>query len=482
MKFPTIPLCALLIAVFANSAFAGAAAVNPDDLQRFQYKGPNGTVVTFVRYEGVNWCEVDPATALSSRDAVYKEVCFEAKFESYIGALGLKFTGVNGTVNFEDKIKRKLAPELKPLDNVWVCGTLQPSKDGRGQEMTIVEIAKLQPDLLRFDAKRQTLLAADDISGLIDLGHRIEQSTKNNSGFGNIEKLNELRDQCWQKAIELKEKKMPANDANAAYEIALLYRDLRKRNASYRTWVLKTLEINPDHANAGRDAEQSFAMIRVGDRWITRQENEEMIKRQKQETEIATQQDIERKRKRAEQLEREVSERTVKLLDCQSALRTNDPAERVGALTSLGDAVKNCLDQNFGLAAVEILANVNDDAAILPGLDRAAKSEHRDVRELVYTSLAWRGSLQDTSSQSAYDVLASNLKTEKEKEPAQAASKALAEIATKGAIGTLVSALDSNEQAVTDVMIDGLKKAAKESLQTREEWQKWWSTNKDRLK
>lgn len=486
MKITPARALALLFAVLlTGTALAGNAPVNPDELPRIQYKGPNGTVVTFLKYEGVNWCEVDPAVVLSSRDATYKEVCFEGKFESYVGALGLKLTGVDGTIYFEDKTKRKLAPELKQLDNVWICGYLEPSKNGRGQDLRIMDLAKLPPDLLRYQAKFQTVLATDDINGLIDLGNRIEQSTKSAAikiGMTNVDRLNDLRDKCWQSAIELKEKKMRPNDSNAAYEIALLYRDLRKRNSSYRQWVMKTLEMNPDHANAGRDAEQTFGMVKVGDKWITKQEHKERIDRAKIETELAVKSEQERQRKRAEDLEKEIAERTVKLLDCQSALRTNDPAARVGALTSLGDAVKNCLDQNFGLAAVEILANINDDAAILPGLDRAAKSEHRDVRELVYTSLAWRGSLQDSASQSAFDVLAGALKTEKDKEPAQAASKALAEMGTRSAIGTLVSALDSNEQAVTDVLVDGLKKATKESLQTRDEWQRWWSANKERLK
>lgn len=473
-----------LVAILAAPAlFAANTALDPDSLQRSTYKSDKGIEFIFVRYEGQNWTEVDPAVALTAKDSTTKEVCFEAKFESFIGKTGLKLTGVDGNISFEDASKRKAAPDLKPLDNVWICGTLQAAKSGHGQELIIYDIAKLPPDRVRYESKYLTLLTAEDVKGLIDLGNRIDQSLKNSRsvvGMQGFEMLSQLRERCWKSAIEIKEKKMRPDDPNACYEIALLYRDLVKRNASYRQWVLKTLDLNPDHANAGKDAEQYFAMVRVADKWITKQE---FIERNKQLEAASIQVEAEakaRQRKRAEQLEKEIAERTTRLLDLQNALRTNDPAARVGALTSLGDEVMKCLDQNFGLAGVEILTNINDEAAILPGLDRAAKSEHRDVRELVYTSLAWRASLNDNASQSAFDVLASALKVEKDKEPAQAASKALAELGGKQAVATLIAGLNSNEAAVTDALIDGLKKAAQQSFQTKDQWQQWWSANKDR--
>ena len=475
-----------LLAALCGVSGLHAASTNIDveSLQRIPYKGDKGVQVVFVRYADQNWTEVDPSTVLATRDSNYKEVCFEGKFESFLGPLGLKLTGVDGTINFEDKGKRKLAPDLHPLDNIWICGTLQASKTGRGQDLLIYEMAKLPPDSQRYESKFLTLEATRNVAGLIELGNRINQNLGNSRSMGGMigfERMSGLRERAWKSAIEIKEKDMRADDPNACYEIALLYRDLLKRNNNYRQWVLKTLELNPDHANAGKDAEQFFGMVRVGDKWITKQEHKERNDALLRDTAAAVQLDKDKIRLRNERLEKEISERTVTLLDFQAALRTNDPAARVGALTSLGDKVKDCLDQNFGLAAVDILANINDDAAILPGLDRAAKSENRDIRQLVYTSLAWRASLNDSASQSAYDVLAGALKSEKEKEPAAAAARALSELGGKNAIAALIAGLDSNETAVSDALIEGLKKATQQSMQQKQEWIAWWSANKESI-
>ena len=103
---------------------------------------------------------------LSSKESLYKEVCFEGKFESYIEPIGLKLTGIDGKIVFEDKSHRKAAPEMKPLDNVWVCGTLQPTKNGRAQELLIYEVAKLPPDAQRFENKFAALEHTRNAIGL----------------------------------------------------------------------------------------------------------------------------------------------------------------------------------------------------------------------------------------------------------------------------------------------------------------------------
>ncbi|HLX60322.1 MAG TPA: hypothetical protein VKX17_03475 [Planctomycetota bacterium] len=468
-----------------GAAYAETAPLDVESLPHSTYHGPNGTTVTIVRYLDLNWTEVDPTTALSAKDTLYKEVCFEGKFESFVGQQGLKLTGVDGVINFEDKSKRKTAPEMKALDNVWICGTLAPNKNGPGQELTIVELAKLPPDAQRFENKFLTLEHSKNAAGLIELGQKIDLSVRNskNSGIamGNFEHLGQLRDRAWLLAIGIKEKELRANDANGCYEIALLYRDLLHRTPAYRKWVLSALDIDPDHGNASKDAEHVFQMIRVGDKYYTKLDYDQMQKAQDKAQQALAEQKRNQERMRTEKRVQEIAERTTRLLDFQAALRTNDPEARIGAITSLGEEVKNSLDLGFSVAAVDILTNMNDAAAINPGLDKATKSEFIEVRQLVYSSLAWRAGQNDINSQIAYDVLASSLKSEKMKEPAQSASAALVEIGGKNAIGALVAGLDSTEPVVCEAMIDGLKKLTHQTLQKREEWMTWWVDNKAKL-
>jgi hypothetical protein len=173
---------------------AASAPLDVENLQRTVYRGPNGTQVTIVRFADQTWTEVDPSVALSAKDALYKEVCFEAKFDTYAGATGIKLVGVDGSIVFEDKSKRRNAPELKALDNVWSCGNLQPAKNGRGQELVIFELAKLPPDGQRFENRFLVLEHSRNAQGLIELGQKIDQSvrnTKNGATIGIVEVLSQ---------------------------------------------------------------------------------------------------------------------------------------------------------------------------------------------------------------------------------------------------------------------------------------------------
>ena len=413
-------------------------------MPRHIYDGANGPVkvVTLVHYAEQNWTEVDPVAVFSTRKTVrLKSFVSRAKFDAFTGQTGLKIVGVRGSIQFEDRAKRKAAPELKALDNVWICGTLQPAEDGHGQQLLIYDIMKLPPDAQRFENRFQTLEHAANAQGLIDLGQGIDRTVRNNKTEGLIgyERLIALRDKAWNTAIQIKEKELRPRDANGCYEIATMYRDLLHRSSQYRAWVLKTLDIDPDHVNDGKDAEKIMLQAlrrrrrslddcrRIG------QDRKECSKNRRLKCRTRKQK---LERKNAAQREKEIANRAAFLLDYQSALRTNDAAARVGALSSLGDAIKTSLDLGFGLSAVDILANLNGDAAIINGLDRAAKSDFIEIRQHVYATLVWRASLSDGSA--AYDVLAGALRTEKAKEAAQTASDALAQTGGKAAIAKAI--------------------------------------------
>lgn len=475
---------ATLFALCASSALhAATAPLNVEELLHTTYLGPNRIPIVIVRYADQNWTEIDPAALALKMDTLPKDVCFEGKFESFPEPLRLKLSGVDGRIVFEDLARRKQAPDMKALDNVWVCGTIRPTKDNRGHEVVIFEAAKLLPDHQRFENKLLTLEREHNAAELILLGNKIDQcmrNSKNSNGFGlsSYDKLGVLRDKAWTVAVAMKEKDLKPNDANACFDIAIQYRDLLKRMPLFRTWVLKTLKIDPDHSNAGREAERTFNMIHVGDEWMSRpdfearqKDNDKKFKDQEERDKALA---LERSARRAQ----EIAQRTVRLLNFQAALRTGDPDGRVGAIKSLGEEVQNSLDLGFSLVAVDILTNMNDPAAIVFGMDFASKSEFVEVRQLVYESLAWRAGQNDVNSETAYAALASALKTEKAKEPAQAASAALVATGGKAAVATLIAGLDSNESGVCEALIDGLKKLTHVQLQKKEEWISWWNENK----
>ena len=222
-----------------------------------------------------------------------------------------------------------------------------------------------------------------------------DQSAKNSrnscGGFQMItisDRMAQLRDKAWSLAISIKEKDLRPNDANACYEVALMYRELMHRTPMYRTWVLKALEIDPEHNGASKDAEHVFSMIRVGDKYLSKTDYARTQQELEQSTKELAERQKSQEKERAVRRTQEISERTVRLLDCQAALRTSDPAARVGAITTLGEEIKKSLDLGFALAAVDILTNMNDAAATSPALDKVAKSEFiAEVRQLVYASL-----------------------------------------------------------------------------------------------
>ena len=265
----------LLAVALAGGARAANTNVSVEDLPRHVYDGANGVKVVMIHYAEQNWTEVDPVAIFGEKDSPFKEICFEAKFDAFTGQAGIKLVGVHGTIQFEDRSKRKAAPELKALDNVWVCGTLQVADDGRTQQMLIYDLLKLPPDAQRFENRFQTLEHSGSAQGLIDLGQSIDRTVRNNKSDGlmGYERLIGLRDKAWMTAIQLKELVLP-RDANGCYEIATMYRELLHRSSQYRTWVLKALEIDPDHGNAGKDAEANLRMRRRGDRWMTIEELE----------------------------------------------------------------------------------------------------------------------------------------------------------------------------------------------------------------
>ena len=214
-------------------------------------------------------------------------------------------------------------------------------------------------------------------------------------------------------------------------------------------------------------------------KWM-RNEDIEDIQKNKQEDikKLKAAQDAQAARFKKPDQEREVAERPAKLMKLELALCTNDPKHRDGALETLGQEVKKSLDPEFGIQAVEILANLRDSGAV-SGLSLAGGSQWPEVRRQAYEALVWRSTVKDdqTLADLALHVMTDALKIEKDEPTAKAGIEALAETRSKPALAALVAALATPDAVVRGDIIRGLNDATKQNMATREEWEKWWQAN-----
>jgi hypothetical protein len=244
----------------------------------------------------------------------------------------------------------------------------------------------------------------------------------------------------------------------------------------YRVCILKCLEIDPDHARASRVAQDQFGMERFEGKWQRHEDVEEMVKSKKEEQLRIESANKVRLEKLAKDRERAVTERPALLNGAQIALCTSDPKRREGAIRSLAESIQTSLDPGFGEEGVDILANLNDPAAVFPGLDLAIKNTAPEVRKSAFEALVFRGGIKE-DQQVALGVLADALKAEKDPATAQTGIDGLVSLG-KPAVGTLIAGLANSEKPVCEEIIEALKSSTKQTLTTKEAWEDWYSKNK----
>ncbi len=479
----------LLLITLAFAAQAGDA-VNVDELTHSIIALPNGQRAEVILYKGINY-RVVGVEVLVGNNAADPDVCFEAKFDSVTLPDHIKLFGSPGELIVEDRDTLKFAKsEFKRADNVWFCGSLRKAKDGRSVEFVVADLQRQLPDLERYikriarlekkftdetQSRDERMIVAESS---IDLGHRIDQDMKQAmSNFTDFDRLGALRDKAYDIGLENKERALRSDDADGFFALAEQWKELRRKMPKYRLLVLKCLELDPDHPRASRVALDTFNMDKYEGRWLRREQIED-IRKSKQDDQAKLDQATKAK---AERFKREqeaaIAERSSLLLKSEQALCTNDPKARDGALKSLGEAAQNSIDPGFGEKAVEILSNLDDRAAVYPGLDLASKSQFPEVRRMAYEALAWRSVVKE-DQETALKTLSEALKAEKDATAAKVGVEALVALDSKPGISTLIASLNTNETAVQNEIIVGLKAATKQTLPNREAWESWWSKNK----
>jgi hypothetical protein len=474
-------------ALLVASGLAHAESINVDELPHNIIQLPNGARAEVILFHGVNFRSVGPEILTGNNDSD-PDICFEAKYDSIQGDK-VKLFGLQGTLLVEDRELLRSSSEFKRADNVWFCGSLHKTKDGKGVELVVSDMQKQLPDLERYSkriqrfekrfndaamTREERLVIAESA---IDLGHRIDQDMKQTiNNFGDYDKLGALRDKAYDVGLENKEKALKPDDADGWFALGEQWKELRRKMPRYRVCILKCLEIDPEHARATRVAQDQFEMVKFDGKWQRKEDVDDIQKSKKEEQariEVANKVRLE---KEAKDRERAVTERPALLNGAQIALCSADPKRRDGAIRSLGESIQNTIDPGFGEEGVDILANLNDPAAVFPGLDLAIKNKAAQVRKAAFEALSFRGSIKE-DQQIALGVIGDALKTEKEVEPAKAGIEGLVAIGKPG-LGPLVASLSNPEAKVRDEIIDALKTATKQTLSTKEAWEDWYLKNK----
>lgn len=477
------------LALFYFAFPAHADSINVDELPHNVIQLPNGDRAEVILFHGVNYRSVGPEILTSANDSD-PDVCFEAKFDSIVIPDKIKLFGLQGTLIVEDRDILKGVAEFKRGDNVWFCGSLRKTTEGKTVELLVADLQKQLPDLERYGKRIQRFekRLTDDMlnrderlviaESAIDLGHRIDQDqrlTINN--FGDFDRLAALSKKAFEVGLENKEKSLKSDDADGWFALGEQWKELVHKVPKYRNAVLKCLEIDPEHARASRVAQDQFGMEKFEGKWQRREDIDEIVKNKKEDQARIEAANKARVEKEAKDREHSVAERPALLNTAQIALCTSDPKRRDGAIRSLGEAIEITIDSGFGEQGVDILANLNDPAAIFPGLDLAIKNKSSDVRRSAFEALVFRSSIKE-DQQIALGVLTDALKIEKDAPTAKAGIEGLVELGAKPAIGTMIAGLSNSEAPVRDEIIEGLKSATKQTLATKEAWVEWWAKNK----
>lgn len=445
--------------------------INIDDLPHKTIALPNGNQAEVITFNDHNWRVIDPSV-LNTAEARDPDVCFEAKFDMFVPPDRLRLFGIQGMAVLDEKLRRRAQTEFKRNDNVWLCGTLRTNVGGKKVEFSAVELVKQPPDNVKYEARIRKLEAEGQADRMIELGHRIEQQTKQDVGFNDFDKLIGLRDKAFDLGLQMKEKSLRAEDADGHYALGVQWRDLRRRSSKFRELVRKALAIDPDHPNASRVAEDELQMVKTGRRWVSKTEFERMEEDRKVEQVRQTNAEAVAREAQVRARQQAAAERPARILAQVTALANADEAARAPAIAALGDAIQQTIDPGFADEAVDLLVN-SGDAGVDAALQAAAKNDLPEVRRIVLEALAWRGQ----SAPQAVTLLGQFLSSEKDLATYKSGLGAARGLRPRLAAGALVSALSNVDRGARDEAIEALKAVTQQQLTTKEAWEGWWAQN-----
>ena len=455
--------------------------LNPDDLERMDVElTATGAKVSMLKHKNRTWLPV-PVEVLRERlvDESSRDICFEAKFD-LAEIRAMKLFKNDARLVVLDEGLMSFFKKLRPMDNIWVCGTLRPRTDGNpGLELKVEDVIRLPEDYEREQLRFNHLSGRNDAVGLVELGHRITRLLQEGSGldFKKRDHFQILQRKAWYQGLTLKEAKLDkSTDADAMFALAEQWRELLRNNRKFHEWVVRALAVDAEHMKAVNAAREQLGMEFLLDakKWVTK---DEASKHRDDLERVAAQAD-ENKRKELElqrlQLQEAIVERPMRLATLKLALRmASDLNSFTEALESLGKAVQSSPDIRFGRAGVDLLANVADPTAV-SGLMLAVECALPEIRTDVYRALSWRG------GDNAMRTLTHALRREKDVSAVGIGVDALVDRADRAALEALIQCLDTSQPKSVDVVVVGLKRLQNSNMATKDEWLRWWDANKNR--
>jgi len=474
-----------VLAIGCCHAGAEEARLNIDDLPHKTIELPNGSKAEVIRF-GDHWWRFVKVAVLSGNDAQDPDICFEGKFDSVVQPDKLKLFGINiapiptdaqrpwASIALDDKLERRARAEYKRGDNLWICGTLKRSPGGKGLDLHAVDILRLPKDAQRYEMRIIALEKKVDYEALIELGQEIYQQTKSEVlDLDSYDKLGLLSKRAYETGLSMKEKTVRADDADAYYALALQWNERDYKRGKYRQLVEKTLEINPDHPQAGRDAEK-FGLKKFEGKWRSEDAVATILEERAKARETKSKNELEQEEHRRSELARALEQRPLILIKRQAELRSGDAVAVELALTGFGEAIQKTPDAGFGKESIEILASLDIKLPVSKALALAARSENPDLRRRVLEALVLRGAQQEAQ---AYSVLGVVLTAERDLPTAKAGVGALLASGGKAAISVLIESLNAADKPIREEYVDALKTLTKQGFSSRGEWDAWWKAN-----
>lgn len=474
-----------LAALLCAGGLAGAAwateNISPDDMERVEAElTSTGAKVSMLKHKNRTW-RPTAVEVLKERvvDESSKDICFEAKFDS-ADIRAMKLFKNDARLVVLDEGLMAFFKKLRPMDNIWLCGTLRPRTDDKpGIELKVEDVIRLPEDFDREQNRFAKLSGLNDADGLIELGHRITRLLQDGVGldFKKRDNFQMLQRKAWSQGLTLKEAKLEkSTDADAMFALAEQWRELLRNNRKFHEWVVRTLSIDPEHMKAVSAAREQLGMEFLLDvkKWVTKDEARKHREDLERMAALADEQKRKELARQRLQLEEAIAERPIRLAALKSAVRVAlDLKSLTEALEALGKAVQSSPDLRFGRAGVDLLANVADPTAV-SGLKFAAECPLPEIRTDVYRALSWRG------GDNALRTLTHALRKEKDVSAVSVGVDALVDRADRPALEALIQCLDTSQAKSVDVVVVGLKRLQNSNLATKDEWLRWWDSNKGR--
>jgi hypothetical protein len=441
---------------------AGQEASEADFAERkVERPGETYTLVSYKdgkRYRRIEISDLRDV-ALGNTQLAELPVCVEGKFEKLLSDNSLKLMDSDRKFVVADPAR---IAGLLSKENLWIGGVAKPMPGGGSYYVAVSEIYTLKADADLFRERLEKLRRARDWRKLIALGHWIKANHKliESTTVIDGDVYDGMRNTAIRHGLSIRTRGLAADDVEARFEIARMYRSLLKDDRSAAAHLRHVLKLDPAHEAAARALRGLGYVLHEGD-WITHAEHAERLR--KLQLAAAKPDKGDDRTKPLPEPHRLVAKgQSRRLLEIDRRARRGP--ELITALTT---RVHREEDELVARRFVWILANTGG-AIGLDGLLRGMRSEKAGVRRDVADALAWCGCVQD---------LVTMVRSEETVDVRSHAVAALGSVRTRKSIDGLVALLDLKDTTTRSQVSAELARGTGQTLSDPGAWRTWWEQN-----